>query len=769
MKIGIVGDSILLPCYSDDTEVLTGTGWKLFSELTYDDTIATLNPNNNQLEYHRPELIYSKDYTGPMYEVDSKFISLKVTPNHKMYVATPTCHREKGKIVWSGFGKYRLLEAHEILGKTARYKQNALWSGIRQEYYELPEIVQEIPMIRNNGMEHLTIVRRKPSRLIPMNIWMEFVGYFIGDGYITREKRFPRKETHADTAGYVVGIALGSDKKNTEIKRRILEILPQITDASPNWSSSHRQLIFRDRQVYEALTDIKRSKDHARCIPRKYLQLASEHLQYLWKGLLATDGHVNKNGGCDVVTSSKQLRDDIQELLLKIGSAGSYSKHMSMNHVSYINGREIMPKAQSWRVGRLGNGHRNFLEPAIYPRDHRDKYVPYSGMVYSVSVPNHIVYVRRNGKCVWSGNTSYGKTGFKLLSALKKRGHDVVNFALQHAGAPVDYEGVTIYQSQDEATFAKALIATKPDFAIHLRDAWTFTRYYQKQYHLWSACRENKVCFISNTPVQSWPLPQDYIDTVWNEADYTITMTKIGMQKLIEQGAPAERLAYLYHGAEERFFHFMEERPPRSMFNLPDYGHHLITFVGLNQDHRKMIPLAVLAYKLYMEKYDPDAVLYLHTDWGGFFDVAQHVRALGLGGSHKVFLRPASGMGSSMWGFTDEQMGQLYSMSDVLLTMSTAEGFFIPGIESLACGTPVVYTDTPVMREVLGWSDIAYPVPSKKIFPNAYTLEWLADPDAAADLIHKAVQQGRKKVQLPPHFIWDNIAIRLEEILKSWL
>ena len=30
--------------------------------------------------------------------------------------------------------------------------------------------------------------------------------------------------------------------------------------------------------------------------------------------------------------------------------------------------------------------------------------VPYSGKIYDVTVPNHILFICRNGKTVWSGN-----------------------------------------------------------------------------------------------------------------------------------------------------------------------------------------------------------------------------------------------------------------------------------------------------------------------------------------------------------------------------
>ncbi|MHA1471409.1 MAG: hypothetical protein ACTSSP_12765, partial [Candidatus Asgardarchaeia archaeon] len=35
-----------------------------------------------------------------------------------------------------------------------------------------------------------------------------------------------------------------------------------------------------------------------------------------------------------------------------------------------------------------------------------DKMVPYNGLIYCVNVKNHIIYVRRNGKAYWCGNSN---------------------------------------------------------------------------------------------------------------------------------------------------------------------------------------------------------------------------------------------------------------------------------------------------------------------------------------------------------------------------
>jgi len=50
----------------------------------------------------------------------------------------------------------------------------------------------------------------------------------------------------------------------------------------------------------------------------------------------------------------------------------------------------------------------------------------------------------------------------------------------------------------------------------------------------------------------------------------------------------------------------------------------------------------------------------------------------------------------------DEELAALYSGARALVFPSDDEGFGLPPVEALACGTPVVVFDVPVLREVLG-------------------------------------------------------------------
>src|SRR5262245_2637439 len=57
---------------------------------------------------------------------------------------------------------------------------------------------------------------------------------------------------------------------------------------------------------------------------------------------------------------------------------------------------------------------------------------------------------------------------------------------------------------------------------------------------------------------------------------------------------------------------------------------------------------------------------------------------------------------TSVHGPTDQQLCQLYSAASVFVFPSLYEGFGLPPIEAMACGAPVVSSNTSSLPEVLG-------------------------------------------------------------------
>jgi thymidylate synthase (FAD) len=137
-------------------------------------------------------------------------------------------------------------------------------------------------------------------------------------------------------------------------------------------------------------------------LPREVLDQPREDLEQLLIGLMNSDGTTSRSGKQTYHTTSEPLAGQIQELAVKVGRAaairpakrGADSRHYGSKQVYRIT---IYRKR--WLEPRVG---------ATAPERRREvSIVDYDGMVYCVTVPSGVLYVRRNGVPAWCGNTPF--------------------------------------------------------------------------------------------------------------------------------------------------------------------------------------------------------------------------------------------------------------------------------------------------------------------------------------------------------------------------
>ena len=88
---------------------------------------------------------------------------------------------------------------------------------------------------------------------------------------------------------------------------------------------------------------------------------------------------------------------------------------------------------------------------------------------------------------------------------------------------------------------------------------------------------------------------------------------------------------------------------------------------------------------------------------------------------------------------SDEHLAALYSGAHALVLSSEDEGFGLPAVEALACGTPVAACEVPALREVLG---------ERATF---------VEPGDLKSLIESA-QRSRRPAPAPPQWTWHDAA-----------
>jgi glycosyltransferase involved in cell wall biosynthesis len=90
-------------------------------------------------------------------------------------------------------------------------------------------------------------------------------------------------------------------------------------------------------------------------------------------------------------------------------------------------------------------------------------------------------------------------------------------------------------------------------------------------------------------------------------------------------------------------------------------------------------------------------------------------------------------------GVDDDTLAAIYTGARALVFPSDDEGFGLPTVEALACGTPVVACEIPALREVLG---------SRATF---------VDPDDLEALM-AAAERAQRPAPDPPPWTWDDAA-----------
>jgi replicative DNA helicase Mcm len=370
-------------CYDSETEVLTESGWRYFSEVTPTDKFATLSPSG-YLEYQHSSDLISYEYCGKMYRLSARGIDLLVTPNHRMFWA-------KG----NSFGRYATsnTKQHPMVFETPdkkfrkpkRFLKGCLWQG------EPPITTFTIPGYSYSNATPTIQLRTytKPDLEVDATAFLKLLGMIVSEGYISK---------HEDE----VAIAACNDGTEKACREQSdwEEVLTHCGFKYTKTGAETTAVVYR---IYS--TRLSRwCKEHIKCgaankrVPGFVKQLPPHQirvfLDYLYKG----DGHKSKSAHT-LYTISKQLSDDVQELLLKVGSAFSH-------HITPPRKNGLIKGAHDCHcINWLKNISFNIEAKTIKGKNYTEEWVDYTGKVYCATVPNGTLYVRRNGKGVWCGNS----------------------------------------------------------------------------------------------------------------------------------------------------------------------------------------------------------------------------------------------------------------------------------------------------------------------------------------------------------------------------
>lgn len=344
-------------CLTPDHDVLTTTGWKPIADVSLDDRVATLQ--DGKIVYANPINTFEYDYAGPMYEIKTQQIDLKVTPNHRMWVATPHTRQK----IW----KFGFHEARNIKGKHVKYQKDGEW--------DVPEYQFVLPAHGD-----------KAERPMNMNAWLTFFGIWIAEGWSSPQK---------------LGIAVNKDR----VKEALADCLDML-DISYNYYPSTEKLDISNKQITNYMAPLSVGAN-SKYLPDWVWHLNSEQCRVLLHGMLLGDGHTTGSGSIVYSTSSLRLANDTQRLAFHAGWSANIRLHTAAGTPYTIGDHSGVTTTDLWSVRIVRSKNRPAVNHGHCHEQYAqsEKYTDYDGKIHCLEVPGNVFYVRRNGIPVWSGNS----------------------------------------------------------------------------------------------------------------------------------------------------------------------------------------------------------------------------------------------------------------------------------------------------------------------------------------------------------------------------
>lgn len=351
-------------CFDEKTEILTEEGWKLFKDLDKTEKVATMNPETSSFEWQKPSVYTDEMYEGKMFHFKSRNIDLLVTPNHRMFVRkNPINIKWKKEMQYPQKSHRRInrdwqfVEAQNLkksnrqewqMTKRCKWKKE-----LTQQYIEIP--YRELKKYSSHPIKHFGKLKIEDIT--------ELIGWYVTEGHIDKNKN-------------VCLSICQSKEKNHKNHNEILNLFQRIGLPAKAYGKRQKDISAFSVELCDFLLANCGRGSYNKYLPKWLKEQPKKILEILFTTMIKGDGWINGKG-FGYRSVSKQLRDDMSEIAIKLG----YS-------VTFWNDSLSITKNQ--------------ITPTI---NKNPQEISYNGKIYCVSVPNTLILVRRNGKMVWSGNS----------------------------------------------------------------------------------------------------------------------------------------------------------------------------------------------------------------------------------------------------------------------------------------------------------------------------------------------------------------------------
>lgn len=344
-------------CFDKHTEILTLDGWKKFEDISEDEIVVTRNSENN-IEYQRITKKI-KQKTDKLFIHNGRNMNFAVSSGHEFIVKQFVGRGGKNPIE-------KIVTIEELMKTSLRtyIPLTAEWVGNEVDNFILEPIKK---------WEDRNIVIEE--KIIKMDDWLRFFGIWLAEGCTSKNGAIRIDQKKGERADIIrewinkIGYRVNEREYLSSLKKT-----PMVC------------FTINNKQLYNYLSQFGKARD--KYIPNHYLLLSKRQLMILFDSMKL--GDCTKDG-YRYSTHSKKLADNVQEILLKISKFGNIHKQDGGYIITLSN-----------------RTHSQFFRENVEIKEYND-------YVYCVSVPNQIIYVRRNGKVMWTHNCQNLVHGFEPI------------------------------------------------------------------------------------------------------------------------------------------------------------------------------------------------------------------------------------------------------------------------------------------------------------------------------------------------------------------
>ncbi len=337
-------------CLTPGHQVLTrNRGWVGIADVTVEDEVAQFNRLNQRLEFVHPTDTMCFDYQGDLYCFENKHVSIRATMDHRMYVQRRQNFLESGE----------LISAKELIGKEGYYFRYTTGS-VDQQPFALSIPGRDFSVDETDCFLLILADWYNFGRVVDGKVTFTYPCRFNGVKPLQEETRFLRVESKYNPETRTLYF------NNPKINRYLAKVSH---DRLPAW---HTRL---DRRQAESLMFAFCKASVRRNVEECPLEFIHTHLKVC-------------------MTQHPALRDDIVTLAQLAGWGIDSYYELTRPPWEYVV-----------RFDRMFSGITK-KHPGT------ERLEPYEGQVYCISVPSEVFLVRRNGRCVLTGNCSrHGQKG----------------------------------------------------------------------------------------------------------------------------------------------------------------------------------------------------------------------------------------------------------------------------------------------------------------------------------------------------------------------